>query len=120
MRVRKQDANGDYLIGAGEADFYIDDPQCVAQRITTRLGLWEGEWFLDLTDGTPWSQEVLGYNTAALRDLIIRERILGTGGVTAIESYQSALNPATRKLTVSGTAQSQYSATTVPFGPVNL
>ena len=119
MRVRKQDANGDYVIGGGETDFYVNSPEGVAQSVETRLGLWEGEWFLDKTEGTPWSQEVLGYQTAALRDLVIRARILGTSGVTSIYNYSSTTN-SSRQLVVSGSIITQFSTQPTNFGPVTL
>ncbi len=59
-RVRKLDANRDYSFGQGNINFWINSPFGVAQNVETRLGLWEGEWFLDKTRGTPYSQEILG------------------------------------------------------------
>lgn len=120
MRVRKQDANGDYLIGQGEANFWINSPEGVSQNVETRLLLWEGEWFLDKTEGTPWSQEILGYGTASLRDIAIRARVLATDGVTALLNYNSSVNTATRKMTVSGSIMTKFSTTPINFGPVTL
>jgi hypothetical protein len=120
MRVRRLDANGDYLIGAGQANFWIDNVEAVAQSIQTRLLLWEGEWFLDNTNGTPWSQEVLGYGTTAIRDQVLKARILETPGVTSIVSFDSSLNPTTRKYTVQGQVLTKFSTQPVSFGPVNL
>lgn len=120
MRVRRQDANGDYLIGQGQVNFWVNNVQAVAQLITTRLLLWEGEWFLDLTEGTPYKQEILGYGTTSLRDMAIKARILGTQGVTSIASYNSEFNPVTRAFTVSGTVVTQFSTNPVAFGPVTL
>lgn len=119
MRVRKLDANRDYTFGQGTANFWINDPRGVGQNVTTRLGLWEGEWFLDTTLGTPWSQEILGYNTASLRDIAIKTVILGTFGVSSLNTYDSVFDPETRQFTVSGTVFTIYDPTTpVSFGPV--
>jgi hypothetical protein len=115
-----QDSQGDYVIGQGEANFYVNSPLGVAQTVETRLLLWEGEWFLNKTIGTPWSQEVLGYNTASLRDIAIKAVILGTTGVTALDDYASSFDPETREFTVSGSIFTQYSTQSVPFGPVVL
>lgn len=120
MRVRKQDANGDYTIGQGQANFWINSPRGVAQNVETRLLLWVGEWFLDNTIYTPWSQEILGYGTASIRDVAIKSVILTTDGVTSIVSYISSVNPSTRKLTVQGTIMTQFSAQPTSFGPVIL
>jgi hypothetical protein len=116
MRVRKLSAVGDYQIGQGEANFWINSPEGVAQKVKTRLGLWTGEWFLDKTIGTPYLQKILGYNTASLRDVALRTVILETDGVTALSNYSSVLGgPGPRGLTVSGTITTVYSQTPVPL-----
>lgn len=115
MRLRMQDVNGDRLFGRGGTNFFVDSSAGVGQLVETRLLLWEGEWFLDQTDGTPYAQEVLGINTGSTYDLALQQRILGTQGVTSIETYFSSCNPVTRVLTVSGTVNTLYSATPVPF-----
>lgn len=120
MRVRKLTSTGDYQIGQGQANFWINSPQGVAQNVETRLKLWEGEWFLDTTIGTPWIQEILGYNNASLRDVAIKTVILGTDGVTSISNYQSDADPGTRKFTVSGSVITIFDPNPVPFGPVIL
>lgn len=112
------DANGDYTFGQGSANFWIDSPQGVAQSVLTRLLLWEGEWFLDQTSGTPYSQEILGYGTKSLYDLAIRARVLATDGVTEIVSYSSSVNPVNRQLTVEMEIMTQFSTQSVTVGPV--
>jgi hypothetical protein len=110
--------DGDYTFGQGSANFWINSPDGVAQSVQTRLLLWEGEWFLDNTVGTPYAQQILGYNTKSLYDMAIKSRILGTPGVTSIESYNSVFDPATRSLTISCTINTQYSVTPIPVPPV--
>lgn len=101
MRVRKQTDDGDYQFGNSQADFLIDTAEEVAQRVETRLLLMRGEWFLDKTDGTPYSTEILGAHTKPFYDLAIQERVLRTEGVSSIIEYSSDLNGASRALTVS-------------------
>lgn len=120
MRVRKLTASGDYQIGQGQANFWINTAQGVGQKVTCRLRLWEGEWFLDNTIGTPYTQEILGYNTASLRDIAIQAVIIQTPGVQSITSYVSNTDPETRKFTVSGEVLTIYSPVPVSFGPVVL
>lgn len=116
MRVRKLDANGDYSLGKGEANFWINDPRGVAQKVETRLLLWEGEWFLDKTVGTPWIQQILGYNNASLRDIAIKTVILETENVTALTNYSSAVGGnGPRGFTVSGTITTAFSKNPVNF-----
>lgn len=116
MRYRKLDVNGDYTIGQGEANFWINEPGAVAQSIETRLRLWQGEWFLDTTDGTPWLQQVMGVRTGPTYDLAIRQRILETVGVSSIASYASTLSHDKRNLSVIGTVITVFSSDPVAFG----
>lgn len=100
MRYRKLDENGDYTLGTG-ADFFVNNRQAVAQAVLTRLRLFQGEWFLDLSAGMPWATGVLGKYTQPTYDALIKDQILGTQGVLAITKYSSSLDPAERALTVS-------------------
>jgi hypothetical protein len=123
MRYRKLDANGDYSFGNQQADFYIDTPAGVAQAVQTRLSLLTGEWFLDVTDGTPWRTEVLGKYTQNAYDAVIKDRILSTqvttnqlvmaAAVTSVTAYSSSFDPNTRKLTVIATIQTIYGETQI-------
>jgi hypothetical protein len=104
MRYRQLDAQGDYTVGL---PFFVNSPQGVAQAISTRLRLWQGEWFLDSTAGTPWRQSILGRSVNP--DAFIKQAILGTQGVVSLVSYSSSLNASNRTLTVSGVVESLYS-----------
>lgn len=108
MRVRAQDASGDYTFGQGSSNFLVNSAQAVAQLVETGLKLWQGEWFLNTSAGMPWASEVLGYNTQAFYDQAIQAQIKSTVGVTGINSYNSSLNRATRVLTVNANGQSLY------------
>ena len=59
MRVRAMSLTGDFTFGQGSANFLVNTPEAVAQLAQTRLGLWTGQSFVDLTAGMPWSTEVL-------------------------------------------------------------
>ncbi|MGY2438549.1 hypothetical protein [Pseudomonas sp. SDO52101_S400] len=113
MRYRKLDANGDYTFGHQQADFLRDSPEAVAQAISTRLKLDQGEWFLDKTEGMPWSSEVLGERTVATRDSAVQKRILGTQGVVQLDSYDSGLDPDTRKFTPTAEVTTVYGQATI-------
>jgi hypothetical protein len=110
MRVRALDANGDMTFGQGQSNFLINSPQAVAQCVQTRLGLFTGEWFLDITDGTPWDTEVLGKYTQGLYDSVLQSRILGTTGVSNIVtgSYTSVRNGPARTLSVAAQIDTIY------------
>lgn len=91
MRYRKLSPTGDYVFGQGSANFYVNQPEAPAQAVETRLALLLGEWYLDLSDGTPYATQILGYGTSRLRDQAVKSRILGTPNVTAISKYASQL-----------------------------
>lgn len=118
MRVRAQDATGDMLFGQGGGNFLVDSPEAVAQLVSTRLQLWEGEWFLDTTEGTPWTTQILGSNTQQLYDLALSARMLDTPGVIAMSTYNSHLNPTTRTLAVTASLVTQYGTTAALSLPI--
>jgi hypothetical protein len=105
MRYRQLDANGDYPLNL---PFLYNSPACVAQAVLTRLKLWQGEWFADLSDGTPYLQSVLGETAQLHPDVYIKQRILETPGVNAIVSYESTINSSTRQLIVTGQIDTIY------------
>lgn len=108
MRYRKLSASGDYTLGTGQ-DFYIDKPEAVAQAVMTRLKLWRGEWFIDVQDGTPYSQEILGKRQrGGSPDGAIKRRILQTEGVKEILSYSSNFDGNTRRLKIDATIATIY------------
>ncbi|MCK1783434.1 hypothetical protein L9Z73_03375 [Pseudomonas sp. TNT11] len=113
MRYRKLDENGDYTFGSQQADFLRDSPDAVAQAVSTRLKLDQGEWFLDKTEGMPWKTEVLGERTAATRDSAVQKRILGTQGMVQIDSYEGVIDPETRKFTPTAEITTAYGQTTI-------
>lgn len=108
MRYRKQNEEGDYQFGTGLNDFHINTPEVVAQSIETRLKLWIGEWFADTSDGTGWSEAILGKRSKNLYELTLRQRVLETQGVISIEDFQSSVNPLNRRLTVSMSVNTIY------------
>jgi len=114
MRYRKwTDGGTDIQFGPGQADYWQDDPQGVAQAVVSRLRLLAGEWFLDLAEGTPYVGGVFGKHTKASYDPVIRARILDTEGVTAITSYESAFDGETRKITISVVIETEYGPATI-------
>lgn len=100
MRYRKLSPTGDYTFGHGLLDFYINTPEAVAQAVKTALGLWLGEWFLDTSLGVPYIQGVIGKHSQDTADQTIQQNILLVEGVTNIASFESTLDPVTRKYVV--------------------
>lgn len=110
MRVRALDSNGDMTFGRGSGNFYVDSREAVGQCVFTRLQLWQGEWFIDLTEGTPYMSQILGTHGVNQYDQAISIRILETPGVLSLESYSSYLEPGTRKLLVSAVVNTAFGA----------
>ena len=100
MRYRKLSTTGDYKFGHGVADFLVDSPACVAQAVLTGLNLYRGDYFLDLTVGMPWKQDVVGKITPPIYDTAIQQYVQGIQGVQSIVTYSSSLDPKTRALTI--------------------
>jgi len=113
MRYRRLDNNGDMVFGHGDTAYLKDSPECVAQAVVTRLGLLRGEWFLDLTEGTPYVPAVMGKHTGESYDFVIQQRVLETEGVTGIEEYESISDGETRKLTVNIRINTVYGQATI-------
>lgn len=118
MRYRALSASGDYTVGI---PFLVNSAATVAQAILTRLQLWQGSWFLDLTDGTPYLQNpgVLGVQPAGAPDAAIQSRILQTPGVQAILAYSSSITGA-RAYSVNATVMTIYGQATLQNVPVQL
>lgn len=106
MNVRAQSATGDWTWGQR----LTNSPECVAQLVLTRLLLFRGEWFLNTQDGTPYYQDIVGFNT--LYDLEIQARILETPGVNSIINYSSSIDTS-RQLSVVAQLDTVYGVTSV-------
>jgi hypothetical protein len=91
----------DMTFGHGAVDYLVDDP-AIGQNIQTRLLLFLGEWFLDVTDGTPWGSvlDIKPMDSRAV-ETVIRQRVLDTDGVTDITAYSFLFDPVSRKATIS-------------------
>jgi hypothetical protein len=109
MRIRKVSADADMCFGGDQASIWRDVPEAVGVLVEARLHLWEGQWWLDRTEGTPYEQQVLGKRTEGLRDPALQARILDTPGVVEIETYSSVLDRQTRAMTVAATIQTVFS-----------
>lgn len=106
--------------GNGQNDF-ISDLAAVVQIINTRLRLFQGEWFLDLSDGLPMFRinpatgAILGAsgNINSIQTIVdlISSRISQSPYVTAITSVNASyLN---RKLSYSAVVQTTFGTVTV-------
>lgn len=113
MRYRKLDANGDFSAGHGSADFFIDQPEAVAQAVLTRLRLWTGEWFLDTAEGTPYREQVLGVRKRQSAGPALRKRIAQTQGLEKVNSFYAGYDGEERSLSVSAEVTTIYGETVI-------
>lgn len=111
MKTRKLDPSGDMVLGHGSSDFYQNSPDGVAQCVKTRLALWRGQWFIDIDEGTPWIQQILGHRSAV--EAVLRERINQTPGVKAITSMETIFDPEERRMTVTVEIDTHFGQTTI-------
>lgn len=92
--------------GQGQGNFFIDNPDAVAQIIGTRLQLWRGQWFLSLSDGIPYVQKIVSKgppnappNAVSLASSILRSAVAASPGVQSIGSFSVGYDPSTRAFT---------------------
>ena len=75
-----------------------------AQHLKIRLYTWLGEWFLDITIGTPYLEKILGQRSSAREQSnVIRRRVLSTNGVRSIINL--SFERSGRHLSISGTVR---------------
>ncbi len=108
------------LQGNGQNNF-ISDLQAITQIIRTRLLLFQGEWFLNLLDGLPLFQSILGSGGGAtniqLIINIISQRILQTPFVTSISSISASYQ--NRSFSFSAQVETQFGTVFVTNVPGN-
>ena len=87
MTVRLLNSNGD--ITTSGVQFATGTTE-IAQTIKTRLRLYLGEYFRDITDGTPWFQSILGKGTSLNnKEALLRNRIVQTDGVLRLTKFET-------------------------------
>lgn len=90
MRYRRIDENGDYTFGNGQYDFLVDI-EAVPQAIKTKLNLFQGEWWEDLSEGLPFYQDIAGQfiRTDEDKDIVTRLYCNRMSDVEEINSFLS-------------------------------
>lgn len=106
MTVRALDDNGDIVTTGAQ---FITEQDEIAQTIKTRLRLFLGEYFRDITDGTPWYEQILGRNVNEnAREASLRNRIANTPGVIKLLSFSTDFDIDARAYTVICSVQTNY------------
>lgn len=106
MTVRALDTAGD-IVTSGT--IFIDSQNEIAQTIQTRLRLFLGEYFRDITDGTPWYEQILGKATNMnARESALRQRIANTAGVVRLTSFATDFDLDNKTYTVTVSVLTNY------------
>lgn len=113
MKYRTLSPSGDYVFGRGTGSILTDSPQAVGQAAYTRLRLQAGEVFWSVDSGVPYETNVVGYGDKRDRDAVILAALLGTQGVFEVLSFDSQIDPTTRRYGFSATLQTIYGSAQV-------
>ncbi len=94
------DENGDWLISGGDIQLIGDGP-AIVQAVKIAIQFYQGEWFLDVSAGMPWWQQILVKNPNVNQiQGAFRAAILAVDGVQGINSLTLAYDPQARTLAV--------------------
>lgn len=105
MTVRALDENGD-IVTSGR--HFLTEREEIAQTIKTRLRLYIGEYFRDITVGTPWFDKILDKSTQSNAEAELRRRIVNTNGVIQLTSFSSDFDRTTRKFSISVSVLTEF------------
>ena len=98
MTVRALQSDGD-LVTSGQ--HFITEQQEIGQTIQTRLLLFMGEYFRDITEGTDWFGKVFTkQGNIEITDATIKQRIRLTEGVQRVLAFDTDFDIPTRRYTV--------------------
>ena len=117
MTVRNIDPETGDIVTSGVQ--FIRQRDEIAQTIRTRLRLFLGEYFRDVTDGTPWFQTVLTKRGAlSSKDSIVRRRIQQTPGVVRVESFVTDYDVDLRKYTITASVITDFGVIQLNTGEI--
>lgn len=88
MTVRRLDEETGDIVTSGQQFIYARDE--IAQTVRTRLSLFLGEYFRNITDGTPWYEQILGkFSSLDVVEAVLRVRIAATPGIVRLISFET-------------------------------
>ena len=101
---RNVDLNGDFTVNN-----YVTDKNAILLSVESRLRFFQGEWFLDTEDGTPYFQDIFKKPARlSVIEGIIKRRILNTPGVESLNTFVVTFDKITRKLRIDFEAFDQF------------
>lgn len=94
------DTDGDIKITNNQV-LLNEGAEAIRQHLLTRFQLFFGEWFLDITEGVPWYQDILIKKPAfSVVQEILKDVILDTPGVLELRSFNLDFTAQTRQLSL--------------------
>lgn len=79
----------------------VHDNEAIAQHVKQCLLFYRGEWFLDVTAGVPWFQNVFTRPTnQVVIESVIKKAILDVPGVMELTSFNLEINERRRSIEV--------------------
>lgn len=117
MTVRKLDPVTGDIITSGVQ--FTREQEEIAQTIRTRLKLFIGEYFRDITEGVPWFQSILTKTgTLTSKDAIIKQRIIQTEGVNNIVQFSTDYDIDSRKYSIQCIVSTPFGTVPINFNEV--
>lgn len=111
--------NGDLSIRNGRLQT-VAGAEEVKQRVLVAYRHYWEEYFLNVPDGVPWYEVILGSKDLRTAELILRRQGLEVPGVVSIVSFQLDFNNATRALNIYGVFEVLDLDENVVTVPINL
>lgn len=109
MRVRALTANYDYAFGQSQNNFLVNSAQAVAQIVETNFNLWLGEWYLDVTQGMPWTEGVVDAKVSqAEADATVQAYLANIPNVTDISDFSSTDDQSDRLYSATASIDTPY------------
>jgi hypothetical protein len=99
---------GEFVIENGDL-VLIDEKEQVASYLKAKLGTIKGEWFLDVTKGLPYFENIFVKSpNLPVVEAIFKTAILEEDFVTELVKFNMTFNPIVSKLTIDFIANSIY------------
>lgn len=115
MTVRRLDPDTGDIATSGQQ--FLTGVEEIAQTVETRLRLFLAEYFRDITDGTPWFEQILGKGSSLdAKEAAIKNRILRTDGVIRLTKFNTDFDIDTRKYTVTAGILTSFGETDITAG----
>ena len=112
--VRALTPDGD-IVTSGQ--HFLRDKFAVGQIIETRLRLFLGEYFLDVSEGSDWFAKVLNrQGSLAQTDALVQQRIIRTDKVIGLQRFESESDISQRSYTLSADVLTEYGVVEIETG----